>query len=148
MVEDDSKYLNFPLKLVTDTEHLAVLQELRQREPIFHHPEFGTTRQDFEKMIDASYWEVGASGRRYSREYVLAEVVKRYEDPQYRGVHSVPENTWQTKDFYCCEIARDNYLLAYTLVQQERVTRRSTLWRRSDTGWKVLYHQGTIVQDG
>jgi hypothetical protein len=25
------------------------------------------------------------------------------------------------------------------------VTRRATLWRRTTTGWKVLYHQGTVV---
>ncbi|MBD2101678.1 DUF4440 domain-containing protein [Leptolyngbya sp. FACHB-261] len=139
--------MNCSSELATDAEHLDVLKELIQREPIFHHPEFGTTRQDFENMTDAAFWEVGASGRCYSREYVLAEVVKRYENSQYRGIHSSTENTWETKDFCCREIAHDNYLLTYTLVQEERVTRRSTLWRRSSTGWKILYHQGTIVQN-
>jgi hypothetical protein len=37
-------------------------------------------------MTDAAFWEVGASGRRYSREYVITEVLKRYEDPQYRSL--------------------------------------------------------------
>jgi hypothetical protein len=27
-----------------------------------------------------------------------------------------------------------------------RITRRVTLWRRTDAGWKVLYHQGTLVE--
>lgn len=36
--------------LVTAPEHTAVLHELMQREPLFHRPEFGTTRNDFEKM--------------------------------------------------------------------------------------------------
>jgi hypothetical protein len=145
--EDSKEYIDCPPEFVTDAEHLEILNELIQREPIFHHPEFGTTRQDFENMTDVEFWEVGASGRRYSRECVLAEVVKRYEDSQYRGIHSLPENTWQTKDFYCREIARDSYLLTYTLVQEDRVTRRSTLWRRVRNGWKILYHQGTTVQD-
>jgi hypothetical protein len=133
--------------LVTDPKHLDVLKELMQREPIFHHPEFGTTRQDFENMTDATFWEVGASGRRYSREYVLEEVVKRYENPQYRGMKSPPEGTWETKDFHCLEIADDNYLLTYTLLQGERVTRRATIWRRSSLGWKIVYHQETVVED-
>jgi hypothetical protein len=145
--EDSKNYLDCPPEFVTDAEHLDVLNELIQREPIFHHPEFGTTQQDFENMTDASFWEVGASGRRYSREYVLTEVVKRYENPQYRGIHSPPENTWETKDFHCHQIASHNYLLTYTLVQEDRVTRRSTIWKRSSTGWKILYHQGTTVQD-
>jgi hypothetical protein len=145
---DGSDYIDCPPEFVTDPEYLDILNELIQREPIFHHPEFGTTREDFENMTDATFWEVGASGRRYSRECVLTEVVKRYEDPKYRGIHSPPENTWQTKDFQCRKIALDNYLLTYTLVQEQRVTRRSTIWRHSKTGWQILYHQGTIVQDG
>lgn len=139
--------MNLSIEHTTAPELLEILNELIQYEPIFHHPEFGTTRQDFENMTDTAFWEVGASGRIYSREYVLAEVVKRYEDPQYRGIiHSPPENTWLTKDFCCREIAPDNYLLTYTLVQEDRVTHRSTLWRHTSTGWKILYHQGTIVE--
>jgi hypothetical protein len=126
-------------KLSTDPRLSDVLHELMQREPIFHRPEFGTTRGDFEKMTDPAFWEVGASGRRYSRELVLDTLEKRYENP--------PEDRWETRDFQCREIARDNYLLTYTLLQGERVTRRSTLWRRTGEGWKILYHQGTIVED-
>jgi hypothetical protein len=126
-------------KLVTDPRHLAVLNELMQREPIFHRPEFGTERRDFESMTDPAFREVGASGRRYSREYVLDELEKRFANPS--------EDVWETKDFHCLEIARDNYLLTYTLLQGERVTRRSTIWRRTDQGWKIVYHQGTVVAD-
>lgn len=70
----------------TAPQDLEVLTELAKREPIFHHPEFGRTRQDFEDMTADEFWEVGASGRRYSREYVLDELERRYADPHYRGV--------------------------------------------------------------
>jgi len=49
----------------TDPELLGVLEELIKREPIFHRPEFGTTRADFENMTSPDFWEIGASGRRY-----------------------------------------------------------------------------------
>lgn len=142
---DNTKYEDSPPHFVTNAEYLDVVNELIQREPIFHHPEFGITRQDFENMTDENFWEVGASGRRYNREYVLSEVVKRYENPQYQGIHSYPENIWEIKDVYCREISLNNYLLTYTLIQRERITRRVTLWRRCSNGWKILYHQGTIV---
>ncbi len=89
-------------------------------------------------MTDASFWEVGASGQLYSRSYVLDTLEKRYAGPV--------EDKWETKDFFCQEIASHTYLLTYTLLQGPRTTRRATLWRRSSEGWKILYHQGTIVE--
>lgn len=126
------------IAFVTSLELLAVLEELKQREPIFHHPEFGTTRRDYENMTDTEFWEVGASGRRYSREFVLETLENRLPDPD--------ESKWLTRDFQCREIAADNYLITYTLIQGPRITRRATLWRRTAAGWKVLYHQGTLVE--
>ena len=73
-------------QLITAARLVPVLEELKLREPLFHRPELGATRRDFENMTDAAFWEAGV-----------------------------------------------------------RVTRRATLWRRSKSGWKVLYHQGTVV---
>jgi hypothetical protein len=127
--------------LTTDPELSEVLAELSRREPIFHRPELGTTRADFEKMTVEDFWEVGASGRRYSRAYVLDELEKRHALP-----HS---DVWETTDFHCRRLALDVYLLTYTLLQDnKRQTRRSTIWQRTAEGWKIVYHQGTIVQSG
>ena len=49
--------------LETDPALAGVLDELVSREPIFHRPELGTARHDFDNMMVADYWEVGASGR-------------------------------------------------------------------------------------
>ncbi len=117
---------------------LPVLEELKRREPIFHRPELGTTRADFESMTDPLFWEVGASGRLYSREFILDTL----KDRLLKGF----EDVWETLGFHCMEIAPDNYLVTYTLHQGPRVTRRATLWRRTQSGWKILYHQGTVVE--
>lgn len=116
---------------------LAIQAELVAREPIFHRSEFGTTRQAFAAMTTEDFWEVGASGRRYSREFVLDTVEKRYATPH--------EDHWMTEDFYCQEIAAGLYLLTYTLKQGLRVSRRTTLWRKQSNNWVVVYHQGTLV---
>ncbi|HVS78244.1 MAG TPA: DUF4440 domain-containing protein [Steroidobacteraceae bacterium] len=132
-----------PLKawLTTDPGLGAVLEELRRREPIFHHPKLGATRSDFERMTAPEFWEVGASGRRYSREYVLGVLEERCRNPA--GV----EDVWATSDFACRELASDVYLLTYTLLQGRRKTRRATIWRRSAKDWKIVFHQGTVVED-
>jgi len=86
------------------------------------------------------YWEVGASGRRYSREFILDELEKRFSVPH--------TDVWETRDFQCRRLSDDTYLLTYTLLQDnQRLTRRSTIWRSTADGWKIVYHQGTIVQD-
>ena len=125
--------------LSTAPELLGVLEQLRQREPIFHRPEFGTTRADFERMTEADFWEVGASGRRYSRQYVLDVL-------DARG-HSSADDAWETSDFHCRQLATDLYLLTYTLLQGMRRTRRSTIWRHTSGDWKIVFHQGTEVAD-
>ena len=126
-------------KLATEARLLPILEQLREREPIFHRPEFGTTRADFEAMTEPDFWEVGASGRRYSREYVLDVLEERYRQPL--------DDDWQSSDFHCREIAADNYLLTYTLQQGPRLTRRATLWRHTAQGWKIVYHQGTLAAE-
>jgi len=124
----------------TDASVLDILHELMRREPIFHRPELGTTRIDFENMTVTDYWEVGASGRRYSRDYVLDTLEKRYASPF--------TDVWETAGFHCRKLAGDVYLLTYTLIQgKERKTRRSTIWQHTAQGWQIVYHQGTIVQD-
>ncbi len=125
---------------ITDPALAGVLQELVSREPIFHRPEFGTTRTDFENMTATDFWETGASGRRYSREFVLEELEKRYQQPM--------ADVGDASDFHCRRLAPGIYLLTYTLLQnRERKTRRSTIWQHTSEGWKIVFHQGTIVQD-
>ena len=126
--------------LVTDPSLAGVLHELTSREPIFHRPEFGTNRAAFEGMIASDFWEVGASGRRYGREYILAELERRGRRPV--------ADVWETSEFHCRKLAQDVYLLTYTLLQdRKRKTRRSTIWQHTETGWTIVFHQGTIVED-
>lgn len=124
----------------TDPELPQILAELSAREPIFHRPEFGTTRADFERMTAEDFWETGASGRRYSREFVLDELEKRFAAPH--------ADVWETSAFECRRLAENTYLLTYTLLQDHlRLTRRATVWQKTAEGWKILYHQGTVVQE-
>jgi|SRR5579872_6575168 len=125
--------------LTTSPDLAGILDEPSPRKPIFHRAEFGSSRADFERMMVDDFWEVGASGARYSRQFVLDELERRHAAPH--------EDEWETSDFHCRQLGPDVYLLTYTLLQQRvRCTRRCTIWQRTDQGWKIVYHQGTIVQ--
>ncbi len=115
-----------------------VLEELRRHEPIFHTEEFGRTPADFDRRMAPGYWEVGGSGRRYSRGFILAGLTEH--PPLDAAVAG-----WGCSDFGLRQLGLETYLLTYTLRQGERVTRRATVWERTASGWQILYHQGTIV---
>lgn len=117
---------------------MPVCDELRAREPLFHRAELGTARADFERMTAPSFWEIGASGARYDRAFVLEELERRHAAPVVEEL--------EVQNFECAAIASDTYLVTYTLVQEgTRVSRRATIWRRGEEGWQALYHQGTLV---
>lgn len=115
----------------------TAIAQLAAREPLFHHPEFGTTRRDFERMVSDDFREVGASGRRYSRDYVLDVLEERHASPL--------EERYEVSDFGCTQLAPGLFLVTYQLDQSGRLSRRSTLWRWADGRWQALYHQGTLI---
>jgi hypothetical protein len=115
--------------LKTDPELVGIPEQLMRREPIFHRPEPGVTREDFEKITARDFWETGASGRRYSRAFVLDELEKRHASPH--------EDVWEKSGFHCRRLAGDVYLVTYTP--------RSTIREQTAEGWKIVFHQETIV---
>jgi hypothetical protein len=125
--------------MVVDTQTLdRVTRELQAREPIFHRPEFGSTRADFEAMMAGDFSEVGASGKKYSRDYVLQVLEER--------MRTAVEDVFTVTDFACRAIAADTFLATYQLEQARgRRSRRATVWRRGAQGWIALYHQGTLI---
>jgi hypothetical protein len=118
-----------------------VLAELRSREPIFHRPEHGTDRAAFEAMTVPDYWEVGASGRIYDRATVLAELDRRYADPGYDPMAGL-----EVSDFSCRALGGGTWLTTYQLRQDDRDTRRVSVWRQEDGRWVLVYHQGTVIE--
>ena len=122
----------------TEYELLSILEELRQREPIFHSPGFGSSLAEYEEGTATDYWEVGASGRRYSRDFILRNL---YDKPP-AFANSLG---WESWDHALRRLGTDTYLITYVLQQGDRLTRRATIWQSTPDGWRILYHQGTVV---
>jgi hypothetical protein len=116
----------------------SIFDDLRSREPIFHTERFGRSLEDFELGTAPDFWEVGASGRRYSREYILN--MRRNQ-----ALVDADAAGWKASEFRLRRLGPGCFLLTYTLDQQGRVTRRATVWERVGESWRIVYHQGTIV---
>jgi len=118
-----------------------ILDELRQLEPIFHTKRFGLTAEERERRVAPDYWEVGASGRRYTRAFIMDMLVKQ---PPV----DADEAGWRAWDFGLRQLGPAAiYLVTYSLDQAGRITRRATVWHKAEQEWRILYHQGTGVAE-
>ena len=113
-----------------------LLAELRVMEDRFHAASHVATPEDFGRIVAPDFWEIGASGKRYSRAFCLEVLSQRAAKP--------PEEAWITRDWQVRALGPDHALLTYTLEQPGRVTLRSTVWRRTADGWQAVFHQGTV----
>jgi hypothetical protein len=120
-----------------------VLTQLIAREPLFHHRQLVHSAETFDRETHEGFWEIGASGRVYSRDTVRDLVLARCAaDP----VDEMVLEGWTTQDHRVDELGDNTYLFTYVLHGQGRVTRRASLWRRTSDGcWRVIYHQGTVL---
>jgi hypothetical protein len=126
--------------LVTAPELADIQAELLRLEPIFHWPPSQMTQEHLESMTTDGFWEVGASGNRYSRAFCLKVLEERRKSPE--------SAVWKITDAWCRKLADDVFLLTYTLLQDNaRLTQRATIWQKTQDGWKIVYHQGTVVAE-
>ena len=124
---------------MTDLPHEA---ELIEREPIFHHHELIWDEQSFDEQVAEDFSEIGASGACYERKEVKEIVLGRLA-----GTHldSLPTD-YRIEDAHVVPLGAGVVQVRYTLHGQGRVTRRSTVYRHEGSGWKAVFHQGTVVQ--
>ncbi|MGP3769805.1 nuclear transport factor 2 family protein [Streptomyces sp. SDT5-1] len=103
-------------------------------------PDVRTSRSLAGQLLDPEFVEVGASGRRWTYDDMLAALPEldgaveggpRYEPTEITGVLLAPGLVH----------------LTYETVVDGRRARRSSLWRRQDanTPWRMYYHQATPV---
>ncbi|MGV9314265.1 nuclear transport factor 2 family protein [Streptomyces sp. NPDC003691] len=106
-------------------------------------PRVRSDRERAGRLLDPGFVEVGASGRRWDRESMLAELPvapgasedgPRYEPVGMTGTVLAPGVVHVT----------------YEVVIGPRRSRHSSIWRRGDggAGWRLYYHQGTVVPPG
>ena len=95
-----------------------------------------------EVLLDPDCLEFGTSGRRFTREQIVTDLVAA------GGVAF--EAT--AEDFEYAARAPDLVQLRYvSVIHQEcaplRRAWRSSIWRRGSQGWRLLFHQGTLIPD-
>ena len=85
------------------------------------------------RMLASDFSEIGRSGRRWSRDEMIAALAA---DP---GVES------EASGFRGRTVADGLVLVEYQTTDARGTAHRTSLWRRTDDGWQVAFHQGTPV---
>jgi len=122
---------------------------IKQREPIFHNRKLTNTREQIDNEMHSDFWEISASGKLYTREFVLDYLEERFKN---NPIDIMIMEKWEIINFDVRHLADDVYMATYILEGQifegkPRSTRRTTLWKGNlNQGFKILFHQGTVVQ--
>lgn len=120
-----------------------VLTQLIEREPVLHLREFVNSPAAVDDVTTPDFWEVGASGRVYDRGFVREEIARRLAIQEQDDLVT---QGWRTSEHRVRELAHGVYLFTYVLDQGGRRSRRATVWDRRGGCWRMVYHQGTIVE--
>jgi hypothetical protein len=117
-----------------------IVAYLLAREPVFDRPELIWDEASFDAEIALDFHEITASGQCYEREAIKEIVLGRLA-----GTHpgSLPEG-YRLEHPDLRELTSGLVQVQYTLHAGGRVTRRSTLYRKT-TRWQAVFHQGTPV---
>ena len=91
------------------------------------------TRMD--QLLDDDFREIGASGRLWTR----AEAIQALAEEGV-GQAAIEVSDLQAQALDSCLV-----LVTYVSQRAGRRTRRSSLWRRSNLSWRLVFHQGTLA---
>jgi hypothetical protein len=88
-------------------------------------------RSSMDRRLARHSAEFGRSGRRYARAEVLAVVVGE--------IHA----TLTLRDLQCRRLGGSVVLVTYQSEVDGLLANRSSIWRFTDAGWQMEFHQGT-----
>ena len=116
----------------------SLLLELAPFEEMLLWPAPGATPTQIESLLAPTFHEIGASGRRFDREFGIATLHER--------CGKEPASAWRMADRTVDRVTPDVVLHTYLLQRHDGPeSRRATLWVRAGEGWSAVFHQGTPI---
>lgn len=85
------------------------------------------------KLIAEEFIEFGSSGKVYTKSAIL----------QHLPIASHRE--FKVSRFNTVELAVNCVLVIYQLQEKDGKSLRSSIWKKFDSDWKMIFHQGTVI---
>ncbi|NBE50820.1 nuclear transport factor 2 family protein [Streptomyces boluensis] len=100
-------------------------------------PEVRNSPELLGALLHPDFSEIGASGRRWDRDAIIAALTEQ-EEPG--------NSTITTSGMRGVQLADDLVHLTFDTDDNGRTAHRSSLWRLTRTGWLLWFHQGTLFE--
>jgi len=113
-------------------DDFQVRERLQQLEQALLNPSIRGDPSAVADFLDEDFREFGASGTVYDRASMLQALA---DDPGFDGTRTI-------SGFSAIRLAENIALVTYRIA--ETGTLRSSIWRDSGSGWKLVFHQGTL----
>lgn len=96
-------------------------------------PEVRVSTEKLGEILDDEFYEFGSSGGLIKRSY-------------YNEDHPLNPDPMEIKSFTAHELGPAAVLTTYQIYNQKtgRLTNRSSVWKKRESGWKLFFHQGTV----
>jgi hypothetical protein len=115
------------------TAHLIARLEERLLQP-----EIRRSRTELQRLLAAEFVEFGSDGQPCDRASIIREL-------EHESAVSI-----SMEDFRASQLAPGLVLATYIAIARDSIggqrrSLRSSIWRSTDTGWQMIFHQGTPV---
>ena len=102
-------------------------------------PQVRRSPAQVDELLDPDFREIGISGRMWTRPEMVSALAEESSDDDEQVVAT---------ELNAAVVGPGLILVTYTTDRRERRARRSSLWRRSGSAWRLLHHQGTLLTHG
>jgi hypothetical protein len=112
---------------------LVIDLELRLLEP-----QVRASTGELDRLLHPDFVEFGASGQKWDRPEMIASLIN--EQPPC-GAAPV-----RVLEIAGTRLAGDVVHVTYLSLRDRRCALRSSIWRRTNAGWRLYFHQGTLTR--
>lgn len=115
-----------------DTEQLLLALEHK-----LHQPESRSDTEILDKLLDDSFVEFGASGKVFTKREIISSLVN---DPELNVIVEDEKVRCIENNVFLVTYRTRNMALGV-----RRASNRSSIWKKTNEGWKMVFHQGTVI---
>jgi hypothetical protein len=111
-----------------DPETVALIRRLEEALLV---PEVRKSAAQIAALLADEFVEIGSSGRIYDKDQIIGQLQQESGEESLRTV----------SDFTDRELADGLILVTYRIIETRTV--RSSIWKRTNSEWRMVFHQGT-----